>query len=262
MTSGEWLNKGIPPDDPADDGIGDELKDRLNRAKGADARDRAYAFAAMRAADAGDARALEFVDKIEDMDTRDGIRSFVDYSLISGLLRKKKVDEAVELARKSTLTHAQRAHVLTQAAALLPKTERSKMTDFLVEALSEARRIDAGTPERAYALVALLPQFCKIDKVRGSELVDETIKAGNAVADFTGENGHTSLTLEGKFSIQMGIEMASPTDLSEAFTVLAEDDFYQAINVGKSFTGEAPRALATLAIARATLQAKPVKPVR
>ncbi|MGH9871283.1 MAG: hypothetical protein ACRD9S_02320 [Pyrinomonadaceae bacterium] len=76
--------------------------------------------------------------------------------------------------------------------------------ELLGDALSEARRIDDGTPERAYALVALLAQFSKIDRVRAWELLSETVKAANTVADFTGKNGHTSLKLEGKFSIQIG----------------------------------------------------------
>lgn len=258
----DWLNQGLTPADPAGDQIADELKGRLDGAQGADARDRAYAFAAMRAAAAGDPRAQEFVDKIEDLNTRKGIRSFVDYNLIGTLLRKKNADEAIKLARKSDLTHAQRAYVLTRAGAIVASTERSRGLEIFGEALAEARRIDAGRPERAYALIALLAQFSANDMVRAWELVDETIKAANSVADFTGENGNTSLTLEGKFSIQLGIEMASDTDLPDSFVALGAEDFYQAINVGKNFSGDAPRALATLAIARAILQEKQTKPGR
>ena len=127
---------------------------------------------------------------------------------------------------------------------------------LLDEALTEARRIDAGTPERAYCLVALLAQFSKLDKARGWELMSETVKAANAVADFTGENGRTSQTLEGKFSIRMGTELASATDLPNIFVSLAEDNFYQAIDAGKTFSGDAPRAMVTIAIARAVLEGK------
>jgi hypothetical protein len=256
------LNRGMAPDDPAGDGLGDDLKDLLSRAQGADARDRAYCFAAMRAAETGDARAQEFVDKIEDLETRNGIRSFVDYSFIGELLRKKNADEAVRLARKSELTHALRAHVLTQAAAIVARNDRVRAMELLGDALSEARRIDANTPERAYALVALLAQFAKLDRVRAWELVGETVKSANGVRDFTGENGRTSVKLEGKFSIDMSTEMASATDLPESFATLAEGDFYQAIDAAKSFSGEAPRALVTLAVARSILDGKRGKIVR
>lgn len=249
------INRGMSGDGQRDE-IDDELKDRLDRASGADERDRAYAFAAMRAADEGDPRARDFVDKIEDLDTRNGVRTFVDYDLIGSLLRKKRVDEALLLTRKADLTHTLRAHVITQAAAIVAGNDRVRARELLDEALTEARRIDASTPERAYCLVALLAQFSKLDKTRGWELISETVKAANAVADFTGENGHTSQTLEGKFSIRMGTELASATDLPNIFVSLAEDNFYQAIDAGKTFSGDAPRALVTISMARAVLEGK------
>jgi hypothetical protein len=128
--------------------------------------------------------------------------------------------------------------------------------ELLSEALTEARRIDAGTPERAYSLVALAAQFSKLDKTRGWELLSETIKAANVVADFTGENGHTSVTLEGKFSIRLSTELVTPTDLANLFAALAEDNFYQAMDAGKSFSGDAPRALVTISVARAAFAEK------
>jgi hypothetical protein len=80
--------------------------------------------------------------------------------------------------------------------------------------------------------------------------LSETVKAANAVANFTGEDGHTTVTLEGKFSIRLSTELAAPTTLSELFTNLAESDFYQSVDVGRTFQADAPRALAMLAAAR------------
>jgi hypothetical protein len=249
------INRGMSGDGGRD-GIDDELKDRLDRAKGTDERDRAYAFAAIRAAEEGDARARDFVDKIEDLDTRNGVRTYVDYFFIRSLLTKKRVDEALLLTRKADLPHTLRAHFITQAASIVGGNDRMRAMGLLDEALTEARRIDASTPERAYCLVALLAQFSKLDKARAWELVSETVKAANAVADFTGEDGRTSQTLEGKFSIRMGTELATATDLPNVFVSLAEDNFYQAVDAGKTFSGDAPRALVTIAIARSALEEK------
>jgi hypothetical protein len=249
------VNRGMTGDGQRD-GFDDELKDRLDRAQGSDARDRAYAFAAMRAADEGDPRARDLADKIEDLDTRKGVRTFVDYNYIGTLIRKKRVDEALLLVRKADLPHTLRAHFLTQAGAIVANSDRERAMEFLTEALTETRRIDAGTPERAYCLVALAAQFSKSDKTRGWELLGETVKAANAVADFTGENGHTSVTLEGKFSIRMSTELVAPTDLASLFATLAEDNFYQAMDAGKGFSGDAPRALVTISIARAAFEEK------
>jgi hypothetical protein len=240
--------------------IDDELKDLLDRAQGSDARDRAYAFAAMRAAEEGDPRARDFVDKIEDLDTRTGLRTFVEYRFIGTLLTKKRADEALMRIRKADLPHTLRAHFITQAAALLPSTDHGRAIELLDEALAETRRIDASTPDRAYCLVALLAQFSKLDKARAWELISETVKAANTVADFTGENGNSQQILAGKFSIRMGTELASTTDLRDTFVSLAEDNFYQAVDAGKTFSGDAPRALVTISVARAVLETKPAKP--
>lgn len=236
--------------------VDDELKEGLDRARGVDERDRVYAFAAMRAADQADPRARELADKIEDSDTRKGITTFVDYSFIKRLIRNKQPHEAVVLIRKSNLTHTLRAHYLTQVATLMVKDDRVRASEQAEEAVAEARRIDAGTPERAYALIALLRHFSVFDRPRMWEILSETVKAANSVSDFTGENGMTSISLEGKFSIRMSTELASPTDLAEAFEKLAAENFYQAIDVSKTFTGDAPRAIATIAIAKAVLEEK------
>jgi len=145
---------------------------------------------------------------------------------------------------------------MIQVAALVSEKDQTQASQLLEEALTETRRIDASTPERAYCLVAVLGQFAKLNKPRSWELMSETVKAANAVPDFTGENGHTSQLLEGKFSIQMGTELVGPTELPDLFVKLAEADFYQAINAAKSFSGDAPRALVTISIARAEFEAK------
>jgi hypothetical protein len=252
------LNRGLTAETSGLN-VTDDLKERLERARNTDERDRAYAFAAMGTAENGDPGALDFVNKIEDLDTRKGIRSFVEYRLIHSYLQKKNVDEALKLARKSDIPPKLRAHALTKAAGILAKIDSVRANEILEEALGEARRIDATTPERAYALVSLLAQFASLNRVRAWELVSETVKAGNADPGFTGENGNTRWNLEGKFSIAMGTELAAPTDLAESFATLAQDDFYQAMDVSRNFTAEAPRALVAIAIARATLEEKKEK---
>ena len=250
------LNRGMS-DNGKREGIEDELGDRLKGAQSSDARDRAYAFAAMRAAEEGDPRARDFVDKIEDLDTRAGLRRFVDYSFIRSLLGKKRADEALALLAKAELPHTLRAHFLTQAAAILGEKNRGRALELLDQALTEARRIDAATPERAYCLLALVAQLAKWDKTRGWQLLSEMVKAANDVKDFTGENGQTSLLLEGKFSIRMSTELVKPTELSNLFASLAAENFYQAVDAARTFAGEAPRAMVMISIARATWEKKP-----
>ncbi len=246
------LYRGMTPE-TAGHNFSVDLEDQLNRARNADERDRAYAFAAMGAAEAGNEAALDFLNKIEDLETRKGIRSFVDYSLFGGYLKKNQVDAALALVRKSDLPRSVRANALLKVAQIVMKSDRVRGNELLGEALDEARRIDHGSHERAYVLVSLLNQFARFNRVRAWELASETVKAGNNAPQFTGENGLSRWRLDGKFSIEVGTSLAGPTDLAESFTALAQDDFYQAMDVSRNFTGEAPRALVNIAVARAVL---------
>jgi len=250
------MNRGLVPDNSPPDPNA-ELQDQLARARTADERDRVYAFAAIRAADRGDMQAQDLAEKIEDSETRKGVRRFVDYNLIRGLLRKSNVAEALRLAAKSDLTPAHRTAIFSSAAGVVIKTDRARTVALLDEALEAARRIDAGTPERAYALVGLLAHFSKADTARAWQLAEETVKAANGVPGFNGEDGQIQIELEGKFRIRMGVGLASPVDLSEAFGTLAADDPFHALSLAGDFSGEGPRALATIAVARAILN-KPI----
>ncbi len=234
----------------------DEWKDRLDRARTSDERDKAYAQAAITAAEKSDPRAQDFVDKIEDADTRSGVRQFVNYNFIRNLLQKKRADEALALIRKTELPHTLRAHFLTQAAGVFSEKDKVRASELLEEALTETRRIDASTSDRAYCLLALLSQSARVNKARSWELLSETIKAANAVPDFTGEYGQTWFTLEGKFSIRMGTELASPTDLAQVFEILTKEDFYQALDAARNFSGDAPKALAMISVGHAMFEKK------
>jgi hypothetical protein len=218
------ITRGVEPESPPLYSVEAELENRLKYANSSDDRDRTYAYAAMRAGDLGEAKALELVDKIEDTETRKGVANFIKYNLIYGLLRKKRIDEALRVAATSELTHVQRTHILTQAASIVAG-DRSRKLELLEESAKEAERIDEATAERAYAFIALVLRLVKIDRVRAWELLNEATKAANAISDFTGESGMTSINLEGKVSIRQAIEVAAPDDLANSFRALAEDDF-------------------------------------
>ena len=121
-----------------------------------------------------------------------------------------------------------------------------RATELLDEALTETRRLDPGAGDRAFSLVAVLHQFSVFDRTRAWELLSEVVKTANSVPDFTGERGHASLTLAGKFSVRLSVQLASTTDLTESLRLLAEQNFYQALDVSKTLRGDAPRATAMM----------------
>ena len=248
------LKRGLGASAPSNDA---ELTERLDREKNSDERDRAYAFAAIGAAEEMDPRARDLVEKIEDAETRKGVRTWVDYMMIRSAINWKQADDALVMIRRADLPRVLRTHFLTKVAALKLKKDPAQARELLDEALTEARRLDPDTRDRAFSLVALLRQFSLLDPTRTWELLSETVKTINGVPDFTVERGQANLTLEGKFSIRLSVELASSVDLAEVFRQLGEQSFYQALDVSKTFRADAPRALATIAVARTVLADQP-----
>jgi hypothetical protein len=145
---------------------------------------------------------------------------------------------------------------LTQAARLLMKSERARATELLEEAGAEARRIDASGVERPRAFVAITAGFLEADPTRAWEMISEAVKAANSAEGFTGDDSRMTSMLRFKNGVLMNASNAPDFDLLGIFRSLAKADLYRAIETAKSFTGEAARATATLAIARAVLEEK------
>jgi hypothetical protein len=246
-------NRGVSGPETSED-LDAQLSQTLEQAKTAEQRDRAYALAAVRASDRGDQKALEFAWKIQHEETRKGVTNLVEFNLVQANLQKKQLEEGLRLARKSSLTPIQRARVFTRAASLVIKTDSTRALELLNEAIKDAER--SSDTERAYLFTAIVEQLSMVDRVRSWELLNEVIKAANNT-NFTGESGQFSMESGGNFSIRLGIELASKDSLTNSVEMLARDDFFQAINVAKTFRNDAPRAIATIAIARSVLRPTP-----
>lgn len=249
------LTRGIVPDDNSKDPLA-TMQDRIDHAADSAERDAIYADMASSLAGSGDGRGREFVDKIEDAELRQQTRAFADFEYLDNALQKKDTQEAIRLVHSGELTHIQRAWGLTQAARLLIKTDRTRAIELLEEATAEARRIDASEVERPRALVAVIAAFLEADRSRAWELVSEAVKAANSAEGFTGDDARLTTMLRFKSGVMMRSSNATDFDLLGVFRALAKDDLYRTIEVAKNFTGEAPRANATLAVARAVLEEK------
>jgi hypothetical protein len=249
------ITKGIAPDDNTRDSM-QSMQERLDHAADSAERDAIYADMASSLAGSGDARARDLIDKIEDTELRQQTRAYTDFEFLDNALEKKDVQESIRIARNGELTHIQRVWGFTQAARLLIKTDRARAVELLEEATAEARRIGSSDPERPRALVAIATAFAETDRVRAWELISEVIKAGNSAEGFTGEDARMTSMLRFKFGVVMRNSNVNDFDLRGVFRALAKDDLYRTIELAKGFTGEAPRANATLAIARTVLEEK------
>ena len=125
---------------------------------------------------------------------------------------------------------------------------------MLEEALTESRRISGSDPDRARALTAVAVGFGEIDRVRAWEILGEVVKAANGAEDYSGEDSRISSRLQTRFMVVMTNSTSEDFDLLAVFRHLARADLLRAIQLAKTFTGEAPRAVATLAIARSVLE--------
>ena len=213
-----------------------------------------YVDAVMDAMRQKDPRVEEFLSKIEDTDTSRRLRAFVDMDAARGAVNERNAAEALKIARGNTLTSIQRAWVLTEAARLVSKEEPGRAVEILDEALAEAKeRIDPASRERASALVAIATQLYELDRARTWEVMHEVVKAANAAREYTGEDGRISTRFQSKGMNMSSSSTVQSFDLTDIFTKLAREELQRAADLARTFEGEAPRAFATLAVARTVL---------
>jgi hypothetical protein len=252
----EMLTAGLVPEDQSRDRVADALE-RLKRARTPEERDGAYVDAALRALGQKDSRAEELAGKIEDADLRNQLRAYIDYERAQQAVRAEDWQEVLRVARVGNLSPIQKAWALTEAARLAAKDEPGRAVEILEEALVEAKeRIDAASPERPSALVAVATQMLRLDRPRAWEVVFDAIKAANSAQGYTGEDGRLTSQLRTKHVTSMITSSAQSFDLAGIFADFAREDLTRAIGLARNFEGESPRATATLALARAVLQKK------
>ena len=250
------LTRGLVPEDPNRDRVGETLG-RLDRAKTAEERDAVYVDAVFDALRQKDPRLEEFLSKIEDADTRQKLRAYIDMEAAREAVNEKNAAEALRIARGKSLTSIQRAWVLTEAARLVSKEEPGRAVEILDEALTEAKeRIDAASRERVGALVAIATQLYDLDRPRTWEVMHEVVKAANAAKEYTGEDGRISTNFQTKNMTMRSSSSAQSFDLTDIFTKLAREELQRAADLARNFEGEAPRSFATLAVARSVLESK------
>jgi hypothetical protein len=256
QSENEWIQKGLSPEKQLLANQEQSLLEQIERAKTSDERDELYFKLALQALSKDDIKARDYVGKIEESEFRKRAQGWVDAYLAISAIKKKKIETALELVRGGELTHIQRVWLLTQVAKLLAKTDRDKALSLLDEATAEARRIDASTLDRPRALLAIANALILIEPGRAWEASFDAIKAANSTEGFTGEGGALTMRVQSKSLISRKTEAVPDFDIEGIFGKLANSDYEWAVQLARSFQGEAPRVNATIAIARAVLNEK------
>ncbi|HEX8163116.1 MAG TPA: hypothetical protein VF538_14700 [Pyrinomonadaceae bacterium] len=247
------LSEGLTRDEAE---RGDEVQDaldRLERATTDEERDRLYVEAAMTAAGRREARARGFAENVKDSATREQMLTYVDSSLARGAVEKKDVNEILRIARTGTMSHLLNVWALTEAARLSAKENRPLALDLLDEATQEARKIDAADADRPRALLAVAAPLYELDPSRVWALMPDLVKAVNSAPEFTGEDGRLVIRFQSKGHSSIHSSTVDAFNLQPLFQTLARADMNRAVELAKNFSGESPRAVATLAVATAVL---------
>lgn len=252
----EGLQKGLSPAEQLRGEQEHALLERVESAKSSDERDDLYFQLASLALSRDDPKARDYADKIGEDGLRKRAQAWVDAGLAINAIKKKKVDPALELARKGELTHIQRVWVLTQAAKLLAETDRERALSLIDEATAEVGRIDDADLDRPRGLLAAANALALIEPARAWGAAQDAIKAANSAEKFTGEGGALSMRVNSKSLISRKTEPVPDFDVGGIFGKFASSDYFRAVQMTRSFQGEAPRVNATIAIARAVLNEK------
>ena len=249
------LNRGMRTERPAADRE-QALLDRIDRAKTSADRDALYLELANLVGRSGDLRAREFVSKVEDTELRKQAQAFTDASLAMHFVEKKMTDQALEMVHKGDLTPLIKTWVLAQTAKLLAKTDKDKAQEIAEEAGTEARRLEVSDPNLPRALVAVANAFKLIDPARVWDATFDAVKAANSAEGFTGEDGEIVVKFQSKSGSSVHSNDVPDFDLEGIFKDLAVQDYDRAVELARGFQAEGPRAVATIAIARAILEPK------
>ncbi len=250
------IGRGITPERSAED-IEKSLLDRIEREKTSEARDGLYLQLANLVANKGDMRARDFVDKIEDMEMRKQAKPYVDMTLAIAAVEKKDHEKALILAEKGELTQIQRVWLLAQTAKMMPPADKEKALEVAEQAAVAARRIGGTEADRPRALIAVANAYLGTDRARAWETMLEVVKASNSAEGFNGEDGRILMRLQTKFQNSLRTNSVEDFNLAGIFRTLALDNATQSVEMARSFEGEAPRASALIAVARALLSEKP-----
>jgi hypothetical protein len=251
----DTLREGIRPNETGEDRE-KSLLDRLERAKTAEERDQLYLQLARLYTDNGDLRAREYVEKVSDMEVRNQARPFMDAMLMLRAIEKKEPDRIQEMVRIGDLPHIQKVWALTQAAKLVYKNDLEEAAALLEQADLEARRIETSDADRPRAFMAIASTYLLVDRRKVWDQVSDVTKAANSAPTFSGEDGVLRLSLLTKGMSSIRTATAREFDVAPVFTDLANEDYARAIELARLFEKQAPRASATIAIAKAMLDEK------
>jgi hypothetical protein len=252
----DWVKHDIRPDN-MEENYERSMRDRLEHAKTSTERDAINIELAMFFAAKGDLHARDFIDDVADPETRPYARTLTDIRLAERAIAKKETDRIAELLRNGELSHVYKVWLSTQAAKVLSKSDNEKAASLVELAIAEARRISGSEVEAPESFVAAANAMFVVNRSAVWETMNEAVKAANSNESFTGEDAQLAFRLITKAGPSHASSNKVPDfDLESLFRNLADYDYDKAVQLARGLNRDAPRAVATVAIARAVMERK------
>jgi hypothetical protein len=252
----EWLNRGIGPEKTDKPDREQALLDRIDRAKTSAERDQLNLELAYFLVSKNDLSARERVEKIDEMELRQSAKAYIDSALAVRAIEKKDATRALEIVRIGELSHFHKSWLLSQTAKILAKTDREQALALIEDAAQEARRMENSDPDRPRAFFAIANVIFSLNGQGVWEVMSDAIKASNSAEQFSGEDGQLTFRLISKGMRSVNQSPFPDFDVAGIFGKLTDENYDRAVELARGFQREAPRASATIAIARAILEEK------
>lgn len=201
-------------------------------------------------------RARDYVDKIDESELRNNARAYIDTTLTAYAVHKKDVLQIMELIRTGEFAQLQKVYLLSEGAKLLAKSEPERALILVDLAATEARRIGGLDPDSPRAFFAVANATLVVNRAAVWEAMSDAVRASNSADDFGGEDGQLSFSMTTKGMSWSKTETVPDFDVDEIFAKLADYNYDKAVQLANGFVKEAPRAVATIAIARKILAEK------
>ncbi|PWT90093.1 MAG: hypothetical protein C5B55_10240 [Blastocatellia bacterium] len=224
-------------------------------------RDMQLTFAITGARDVPLDKVVAAIEKISDESVRQPLLSWLYFFRSQSLIAEKKLEEAHELAAKTTELD-QRAYLYARIAEELLKEskDQTRVREILNE-LGEATSKAPKTIVTARALLALANFYTRIDANRGIEELAHAVKAINDLESPDFSVQYVTIKIEGKtFGSYSGFSTPG-FDPQTVFSEVAKSDFDGSLIQAATLTDKVLRSLTTLAVIEPCLEVVPaIKP--
>lgn len=245
-------------------GSPDRLKAMLDAAEKAhnfDEKDSRFMNAAQLAMQAGDyARAIEIVDRINDMDFRAKCKAWISSRAATKAIQEKRIDDAIKYANDVSEPD-ERAYLIYQIANVaIGNQDKTRAIEVLEDAVRYVSKVDPGMG-KLRALIGLAGLFLRLDVARSFEVLGDAVKVADKLGSYSPDDARLVRTLTDKRgnTSMVSVTNADEFNLARTFAAFAAVDFDRALTLATSFESKSLKYAAMIAVAGKLLERTPAK---